>query len=210
MKVLPTDGPARQNYGDTLTPAVCVGADGPFDGVAAGALTRFLGVPWQTDGTSCNSAADYFPTTFLSMPTFWGARVPDQVLASANYERAAQLDPDKSLVQVQKHFMLRVDWLRDVRGQDYYYRLANMVREWAELGMVLPTRNPPAHLPPDTRVEQGRDPKAAGSDLKVELVAAVEALADPAISQPELFSGLDAARAAITVPPKRSFRQGEI
>ena len=66
---------------------------GPYDGVAAGALTRFMGVPWQTDEASCNSAADYSPWTFLSMPTYWGARVPDQVFAAANYDRAAALDP---------------------------------------------------------------------------------------------------------------------
>ncbi|TIL65612.1 LodA/GoxA family CTQ-dependent oxidase [Mesorhizobium sp.] len=210
LKVLPTDEPAKQNYGDTLTPATCIGPAGPFDGVAAGALTRFLGVPWQTDGTSCNSSADYFPSTFLSMPTFWGARVPDQVLAAANYERAAQLNPAKSSVQAQKHFMLRVDWLRDIRGPDYYYRLDKMVNEWAELGMVLPTPNPPVHLPPDTRVEQGRDPKFPGTDLKVELVKAVEALAEPISLQPEFLAGLDAISTAPRVPPKRSFRQGEI
>ncbi|HEX2116268.1 MAG TPA: LodA/GoxA family CTQ-dependent oxidase, partial [Alphaproteobacteria bacterium] len=71
LNVLPTDAPARQDFGATLTPAVCTGAGGPYDGVAAGALTRFLGVPWQTDEASCNSAADYSPSSFLSMPTYW-------------------------------------------------------------------------------------------------------------------------------------------
>jgi hypothetical protein len=33
---------------------------------------------------------------------------------------------------------------------------ARMVSEWWELGMVLPVETPPAHLPPDIRVEQGR------------------------------------------------------
>src|SRR3954452_9113478 len=113
------------------------------------------------------------------MTTFWGARVPDQVLAEANYDRAAALDPRTSSVQVQKHFMSRVDWLRDVRDVDYYGRIARMVGEWWELGMVLPVEAPPAHLPADIRVEQGRHPRAAGSDLKIDLVAAVESLAKP-------------------------------
>jgi hypothetical protein len=207
LKVLLGDKPARQNYGDTLTPAVCIGAGGPFDGVAAGALTRFMGVPWQTDGTSCNSSADYFPTTFLSMPTFWGARVPDQVLADANYQRASELDPTSLPIQIHKHFMLRVDWLRDVRGNDYFDRIDIMVREWADLGMVLPVSNPKIHLPSDIRVEQGRDPKAAGTDLKVGLVKAVEALSEA--SQAHLFAQDDEATEA-HVPPKRRFRQGEI
>ena len=91
LKVLPDESPAKQDFGETLTPAVCIGAGGPYDGAAAGCLTRFLGVPWHTDHTSCNSAADYFPTTFLSMPTFWGPRAPDQVLADGNFLRAAAL-----------------------------------------------------------------------------------------------------------------------
>jgi hypothetical protein len=212
LNVLPTDKPATQDYGPTLTPAVCTGAGGPCDGVAAGALTRFLGVPWQTDGTSCNSSSDYFPSTFLSMPTFWGARVPDQVLAAANYERAAALDPKISMVQIQKHFMLRVDWLRDVRDVDYYGRLVNMVADWWELGMVLPLANPSAHLPADIRVEQGRHPHAAGDDAKPDLVKAVEALAAPvpADARARSLAALSAAPPAPRRPPKRRFRQGEI
>jgi hypothetical protein len=213
LKVLPTNGPARQDYGNTLTPAVCTGANGPFDGVAAGALTRFLGVPWQTDGASCNSAADYFPTTFLSMPTFWGARVPDQVLAVENYRRAATLHSTTSALQVQKHLMLRVDWLRDIRGKDYFDRIAAMVSEWWELGMVLPVPSPPKHLPAYLRVEQGRHPRAPGSDTKPLLVAAVEDLAKPPSAAAAPTSATAAlARATVVppTPPKRYFRQGEI
>ena len=148
LKILAGEQPARQDFGSALTPAVCTGANGPHDGVAAGCLTRFLGVPWQTDHTSCNSAADYFPSTFLSMPTFWGARAPDQVLADGNYLRAAAIAPLGQTTQQQtfKHLMNRVDWLRDVRGNDYYDRLSSMIAEWSELGMVLPVKNTPASL----------------------------------------------------------------
>jgi hypothetical protein len=211
LKVLPGNSAARQDYGSVLTPAVCVGAGGPFDGVAAGALTRFMGVPWQTDGASCNSAADYTPTTFLSMPTFWGARTPDQVLAMENYLRAEALDPKTSALQAQKHLMLRVDWLRDVRGRNYYDRMATIVGEWWELGMVLPVRDQPAHLPAGLRVEQGRHPSAAGSDTKPLLVAAVEELANPIAGAPApAVAALADAAAAPPTPPKRHFRRGEI
>ena len=91
LKILPGDAPAKQDFGPKLTPAVCTGRGGPYDGAAAGCLTRFLGVPWHTDHTSCNSAADYFPSTYLSMPTFWGPRAPDQVLSEGDYLRAAAL-----------------------------------------------------------------------------------------------------------------------
>jgi hypothetical protein len=181
--------------------------------VAAGALTRFLGLPWQTDGVSCNSSDIYFPATFLSMPTFWGARNPEQVLSEANYERAAALDPSKLpdpakaklTLQMHKHFMLRVDWLRDLRGYDFYNRIRNSVDEWSDLGMVLPSPTPPPHLPADIRFEQGRTSEAAGSDLKRKLVERVERLGAPSRSRSPFKP-----QASTRIPPKRGYRQGEI
>ena len=213
LKLLDGDGPARQDYGDTLTPAVCIGAGGPYDGVAAGALTRFLGVPWQTDGTSCNSSADYTPATFLSMPTFWGARVPDQVLAEANYDRMRALwlaGSDGPSVQALKHFTYRADWLRDVRGRDYFDRLQNMIRDWWQLGMVLPVADPAPTMPADLRVEQGRHPSNAGTDPKRALVAAVERLAQPGTATAMYGLAAGASPDRPYQPPKREFRRGEV
>ncbi|TPI60964.1 hypothetical protein FJ420_31100 [Mesorhizobium sp. B3-1-3] len=209
LKVLPGMKPARQDYGDILNPEVCTGSGGPFDGAAAGALTRFMGVPWQTDGVSCNSSADYFPSTFLSMPTFWGARVPDQVLAQASYERASALDPKTASLQIHKHFALRSDWLRDIRALDYYGRIALSIKKWAELGMVLPSRNPPKHLPADTRFEQGRSNEPAGSDLKYALVVAVESLDKQAVAAGAALVHETAVPKA-RVPGRPGFRQGEV
>src|SRR5262249_49087451 len=149
------------------------------DGVAAGSLTRFLGVPWQTDGTSCNSDADYSPSTYLSMPTFWGPRVPDQVLALSDYERAAALNPASHALQGAKHSALRADWRGDVRGRDSYARLLNMIPDWPHLGQVLPVVNPPPHMPADIRVELGRNVPGFASfadDPKYNLVKRIETL----------------------------------
>jgi L-lysine epsilon oxidase-like protein len=214
LKVLPGDGAAKQDYGKVLTPDACMAAGGPYDGVAAGALTRFLGVPWQTDGTSCNSDADYAPWTFLSMPTFWGARVPDQVFAEANYARTQDLEPALSRLQIDKHFALRVDWLRDVRGRDYYDRLSNMIANWAGLGMVIPGVDPPAWLPAGVRVEQGRVSQA-GTDPKRHLVAEVEALAYPVKkvgpARKKALMTLDAIdEATPPAPGRRHFRRDEV
>jgi hypothetical protein len=151
------------------------------------------------------------------MPTFWGARVPDQVLAEANYERvraiyqqapAAGAPPS---IQALKHFMYRADWLRDVRGRDYYERLNNMVEDWWRLGMVLPVADPPPQVPADIRVEQGRHPVSPGADPKRELIAAMEALAHP----DQQTAGQAASRLRALIPqagrpPKRTFRQWEV
>ncbi|WP_316395230.1 LodA/GoxA family CTQ-dependent oxidase [Bradyrhizobium sp. 33ap4] len=221
LKVLPGDDPAKQDFGDTLTPSVCTGAKGPYDGAAAGCLTRFLGVPWQTDHTSCNSAADYFPSTFLSMPTFWGPRAPDQVLADGNFLRAAALAEkveSQAQQQILKHLMNRVDWLRDIRGNDSYDRLSLMIKEWSELGMVLPVEGAPASLPvQELRVEQGRHHKGVPiddtGDPKYHLTAKVEDLFDGKPASAALTSpAVNRSRPATTIqpPPKRRYRQGEI
>ena len=53
------------------------------------------------------------------MPTFWGPRAPDQVLAEGNYLRAAAVSGAGTAGERQmlKHLMHRVDWLRDIRGK---------------------------------------------------------------------------------------------
>jgi hypothetical protein len=221
LKILPGDDPAKQDFGDTLTPSVCTGGGGPYDGAAPGCLTRFLGVPWHTDHTSCNSGADYTPSTFLSMPTFWGPRAPDQVLADGNFLRAVALTEkvaSDAQQQIFKHLMHRVDWLRDIRGNDYYDRLSFMIKEWAELGMVLPVESAPASLPVhELRVEQGRHHNGAPiddtSDPKYHLTANVEDLFDSAPNVATM-AGQAAYRARpvgpVWQPPKRSYRQGEI
>ena len=148
------------------------------------------------------------------MPTFWGPRAPDEVLADGNYLRAAAIAHLGQPTQQQafKHLMHRVDWLRDVRGSDYYDRLSKMIAEWSELGMVLPVKNAPASLPvQDLRVEQGRSDKGVPIDVtadpKFHAVENIESLFTP-----QSTAGLLQRRAARTTapPPKRSYRQGEI
>jgi hypothetical protein len=215
LNILAGDGPANQDFGTTLTPAVCVGPAGPYDGAAAGCLTRFLGVPWHTDHTSCNSAADYFPSTFLSMPTFWGPRAPDQVLAQGNYLRAAAVTQvgQKAQLQTVKHLANRVDWLRDIRGFDYYDRLSLMIAEWSELGMVLPVKDAPVSLPVhDLRVEQGRADKGVpikvADDPKFHLTEDVENLFVDTV--PALEAAAAPAARTTAPAPKRIYRQGQI
>lgn len=214
LNVLPGDGPARQDFGDTLTPAVCTGKGGPYDGLAAGALTRFMGVPWQTDGASCNSAADYSPSTFLSMPSFWGARVPDQVLSSESFDRVVKNAGAGQPGQAGKYFALRSDWLRDVRKTSYYGRIKSMIEEWHKLGMVLPATHAPAGFPGPARVEQGRSPDYPGTDPKLHLLDQLEGFApEPAPTlkvKTATFAAEVAPAPTLHVPPLRTYRQGEV
>lgn len=76
LNLLPEGEAVRQDFGSQLTRDTCLGPAGPITAAGPGALTRWLGLPWQTDEASCNSSADYSPSTYLSFPSFWGARVP--------------------------------------------------------------------------------------------------------------------------------------
>jgi len=181
LAVLDGEGPAAQDFGPELSPEACLANGGPLDGVAAGSMTRWLGVPWQTDEASCNSEAEYAPSLYLSMPSFWGARVPDQVLSSEAWSRVK--DASSPLAQRRKHFSFREDWLRDIRGRDYFDRIHAMVTRWWELGIVAPHPVGPGDTPDEAGgsvwVETGRPRRTSGSNHKVDLVAKIERLDSP-------------------------------
>lgn len=215
LNLVPEGQAVRQDFGPQLTRETCLGPVGPIAAAGPGALTRWLGVPWQTDEASCNSSADYSPSTYLSFPSFWGARVPEQVLSSAAFGQAnaGVADPfGDSALQRLKHAFHREDWLRDVRGRTYFERIENMVRLWATLGVVEPTATPEAlrdcGFPQTSHVEMGRDRANAGSDEKIALITRIEALQEK-IVEPTIFAGLETPPDAPT-PPRRRFRQGEI
>ncbi|RAJ08247.1 hypothetical protein LX64_00894 [Chitinophaga skermanii] len=161
LKILPENEAPLDNYGPVLTPAIALGPNGPLDGSGPGSLTRWLGVPWQTDEASCLSG--YERTTYLSLPSFWAARVPNQVLSAASWERLT--DSNLNLPQRLKHFDYRQDWLRDF-GTQYLPKINQMVHEWHLLGisteMEMPAGSEIEGLPKKLWVEAGR----AGSEAE--------------------------------------------
>lgn len=204
LKVLA--GVARQDYGPELKRDVALGSGGPHDGVAAGSLTRWLGVPWQTDEASCLSDFEYEPSTYLSFPSFWAARVPNRVLSIQAWERV--IAADISAAQALKHFSWREDWLRDLKGS-YIGKINRMVSHWWELGILErqePSEEAKARGISSAWVETGRPEEVTGSNTKVQLAAAVESLA---------VTTAAAAGAAIRivpphVPPRRHLRRDEV
>jgi hypothetical protein len=214
LNLVPEGTAVRQDYGPELTRDVCLGAGGATEAAGPGALTRWLGVPWQTDEASCNSSADYSPSTYLSIPSFWAARAPEQVLSSEAWARAAAEIEDArpaELLQRLKHAFYREDWLRDVRGRDYFERIDNMVRLWATLGVVEPKTAPAwlveAGFPAAVNVETGRDRANPGSDKKPQLIALIEGLIRDA--EAETVAAM-AGAAPPHAPPRHRFRQGEV
>lgn len=135
LKVVGEGINTKLDFGPLLSPAIALSANGPLSVSGPGSLTRWLGVPWQTDEASCLSG--YNTTYYLPLPSFWAARVPNQVLSNDSYERMN--DKNLNIAQRIKHFDYRQDWLRDF-GTIYQKRINYMVAKWYQLGIIAPVK----------------------------------------------------------------------
>ena len=142
-------------FGPLLSPQIALSANGPLSKSGPGSLTRWLGVPWQTDEASCLSG--YNPSTYLPIPSFWAARVPNQVLSEDGYDRIN--DDHVNIGQRLKHFDYRQDWLRDL-GTQYLSKINKMVHKWHKLGIVTKSEenitDSSGLLPKEAWIEKGR------------------------------------------------------
>ncbi len=155
LNVLPEDEAPQDNWGPLLSTNIALEADGPLAASGPGTLTRWLGVPWQTDEASCLSGYD--PSTYLPLPSFWAARVPNQVLSMDSFKRLSHDDVPTG--QRLKHFDYRQDWLRDF-GTSYTKKINSMIAKWHYLGIVTQQESPGSTadglLPETYWVETGR------------------------------------------------------
>lgn len=176
LRTLAEGEAVRQDFGPILSREAALAADGPHGSCGAGSMTRWMGVPWQTDEASCDSGRPYTPSLFLSTPSFWGARVPNQILPFEAFSIATA--PDQSAMQAQRHFSARRGWLRDIDSGNYLARIDRMVSRWWQVGLV--TAKSPPHgsgLPEPCFVETGRAPAATNDDPTLKLAWNVLALA---------------------------------
>ncbi|MCQ9376077.1 LodA/GoxA family CTQ-dependent oxidase [Methyloversatilis sp. XJ19-13] len=207
LRTLPEGEPVRQDYGPVLTKEVALAHDGPHGASGPGSLTRWLGVPWQTDEASCNSADLYTPSLYLSSPSFWGARVPNQVMPAEALELA--ILPGQPELQRQRHFSNRRLWLRDIQGRGYLERIDSMVSQWWRLGMVEAKSPPPGiGLPDPCFVETGRWPRFSQGDFTLKLARDVTALYQH--EPPAPVAGPTRASVAEPEPTFKRFNRGEI
>lgn len=126
--------PATQpepDFGDVLKPATAISQTGPLAGSGPGDITRWMAVPWQTDTSSCRSG--YRPEVDPYLPTFWPARVPNQVLSRASYE--AVLDASRDVPARSAAFHTRSSWLRVLQGA-HLTQINQMVSDFGKFGIV--------------------------------------------------------------------------
>lgn len=126
-------GRPDRDYGQYLTQAKALAPDGPLHGQGPGDLTRWMGLPWQEDTAFCRSG--YKPSPDPYLPTFWPARVPNQVLTEADY--AVVMDASRPREERQAAFSRRLDWTRmlddSAPPQD---QMMAMVRRFGDMGVV--------------------------------------------------------------------------
>lgn len=149
-------------YGPVMNSDVFTLAKGPLlGGQVAGGITRWMAIPWQTDTASCRDG--YTSTYDPYVPTFWPARVPNNVLSEGRYNEA--MDTELSEETRRQAFADRKDWLDDLPldGEDptYTNQINCMVKYFDKLAVVQPrpgvVGNP--NFPPKMQV--GITPNAA-------------------------------------------------
>lgn len=132
-------GEEERNYGDVLTPAQAIASDGPVNAQGPGDLTRWMAVPWHGDTARCRSGYDKEFHPFL--PSFWPAKVPNEVLSEKNYRTFVNTGLSEEIRN--DAFQQRDYWQRAflLEGLDNETVMQNTVSRFDELGIVqrLPT-----------------------------------------------------------------------
>jgi L-Lysine epsilon oxidase N-terminal/L-lysine epsilon oxidase C-terminal domain len=124
-------GNPEPDAGSTLTTAEVLSYNGPLYAQFPGSLTRWMAIPWQTDTASCRSGYDTQYDPYL--PTFWPARVPNQVLSAENYQKLMDLSLERP--ERIAAFNDRSDWDRTL-GEGYQQQLQAMVEHFDRQGIV--------------------------------------------------------------------------
>ncbi|HVI53529.1 MAG TPA: LodA/GoxA family CTQ-dependent oxidase [Luteibacter sp.] len=128
------DSAQEPDYGVTLTPEQALANDGPLQAQGPGDLTRWMALPWQGDTARCRSGYD--PEFHPYLPSFWPAKVPNDVLTEANY--LTYLNTSLSDGARKGAFAQRDKWLRAflLENQDNEAVMQAMVSRFDEMGIV--------------------------------------------------------------------------
>ncbi len=136
IREAPKSTPWPHLYGSQLTPQMALSIGGPLHAQSPGGLTRWMAVPWQADSASCRSGyyAGYGPRYDPYVPSFWPARVPNQVLTEAAYRRV--MDDKLPLDQRVAAFNERRPWTRTLGHANLHGQVAYMIAHFDKLGVI--------------------------------------------------------------------------
>lgn len=137
------EGQQDPTYGSTLDNATVMSVNGPLYGQGPGGLTRWMALPWQGDTAYCRSGYDYEYDPYL--PTFWPARVPNQVLTEEDYDILC--DTRRSMETRIAAFQDRKNWLRQLPATDTPpQQMMYMIAHFGDMG-ILESRPRPEDMP---------------------------------------------------------------
>ena len=173
------DGWVEPGLGEVLSSDTVTIPNGPLYGQVPGGITRWMAVPWQTDTASCRSGYDKAYDPYV--PSFWPARVPNQVLTQQNY--AIVMDEKKPLGERMAAFANRAAWIAPLGTTSYTDQINNMIQHFDHLGVVVAQPGPKdGHFPSVIEVEDQHKPiRTQGKDAAAKphaFAAAEHGLAD--------------------------------
>lgn len=127
------EGTTDPMYGSTLDNNAVAAINGPLYGQTPGGLTRWMALPWQGDTAYCRSGYEFEYDPYL--PTFWPARVPNQVLTEEDYHMLC--DTDQPMDVRLAAFQTRPAWLRQLPShlpapEQMHY----MIKHFGEMGVL--------------------------------------------------------------------------
>jgi hypothetical protein len=100
-----------------------------------------MGLPWQADTAFCRSGYDKTYDPYI--PSFWPARVPNQVVTLEQYR--VLMDTTQPLDARKDAFADRSDWVARLQG-DTAQQMVQMVHQFDEMGL-LEARPGPSDIP---------------------------------------------------------------
>jgi len=126
-------------YGSTMNSDVLTLPAGPLlGGQVPGGVTRWMAIPWQTDTASCRDGYTNAYDPYL--PTFWPARVPNNILSEERYKET--LDPNLEEETRREAFAYRYFWLDDLpldgEAPTQTNQINAMVKYFDKLAIVQP------------------------------------------------------------------------
>jgi hypothetical protein len=119
------------DFGPELTQAIAMRPGGPLYEQGPGDLSRWMAVPWQGDTAFCRSGYD--PAYDPYLPTFWAARVPNQVLTQEKY--AVVMDQSRPRAERVAAFQSRANWPRSLHGPPPLQML-QMIAHFGAMGLI--------------------------------------------------------------------------
>ncbi len=120
-------------YGAELTTDDVKSMNGPLYEQSPGDLTRWMALPWQGDTAYCRSGYDMEYDPYL--PTFWPARVPNQVLTKIDYDTV--MDTSKTMDERIAAFHNRPSWLRQLPSANPApEQMMYMIQHFGEMGII--------------------------------------------------------------------------